>query len=143
MISAPCTVSPGDLDARQGIAEQDLPRGERRHHADLLARRRDPVDPAVERALEGHRSERVEVVLLGEQQHGGDALELGAATGGVGQQVARARARGRPRWIRRVVRRAPAHMSTSRPPVPGARAPRSTTHGLPPTISGRARRRAG
>ena len=48
----------------------------------------DAVDGPVEGALERRRGQRVEVVLVGEQEHGGDACELDALAGGVGEELA-------------------------------------------------------
>ena len=76
-------------DPRPGHAliEQDLPAGVGSDHPVAALRRREPVDAAINTVGQQHRSERVEVVLVRQQEHGRDLLEPRAAAGGCREQL--------------------------------------------------------
>jgi len=118
-------------------AEQDLTAGVGRHHAFSAQRRREPVHATFDVALQHGRGERVEIVLCGQQEHRRDPLEPRAAAGRRGEQLARRQLQpGLPDPLPLPLQAA--HISTSSPANRSAR-PRSTTHGSPPTSSGRVR----
>src|SRR5437660_661558 len=75
-----------DLVARQLGSEQDLAASVGSDHAVAGQPGPEPVDRPLKAALQHNRPECVEVVLAGEQQQRGDALELGATASGRGQQ---------------------------------------------------------
>ena len=76
-------------DGRPGhaITEQDLPAAVGSDHSVAALRRREPVDAAVDAVGQQHRGERVEVVLVRQQEHGRDLLKPRAAAGGCREQL--------------------------------------------------------
>ena len=130
-------VAPTNLIPGQLRVEQDLATGVGSDHAVTGPACPEPVDRSSRTALQHSRSECVEVVLLGEQQHRGDALELRAPAGGRSQQFTGGKFQaGRPDPLTLFVQSRP-HQDLQAQRPQGS--PQFQTQSSPPTSSGRAR----
>jgi Cytochrome bd terminal oxidase subunit I len=77
----PVLISPGDRRPGHVVAEQDFSGRVGSDHSVTALWRRKPVDTPLDAFRQQHRGERVEVVLVRQQQHGRDALQSRAAAG--------------------------------------------------------------
>ena len=85
----PVLIPLGDRGPGHASGKQYVPGGVGSDHSVAELRRRKPVYTALDGFRQQHRGERVEVILVGQQEHGRDALESRAAAGGRREQLTR------------------------------------------------------